>query len=202
MLWDTGVPDAVAAMPDGQKPADPRAIHWYRPVTLASQLAQIGVKPGDVRYIGISHTHPDHVGNVDAFPATTLLMQRAEYDWAFANGKKPFSPDHPVTKLDGDRDVFGDGTVLILSTPGHTPGHQSLLVTLPNTGALLLTADAAHFKSNWDARRVPSMNTDADKTLASMQRLANVASERNAQIWISHDKAQTDRLRHAPDWYE
>ncbi len=202
LLWDTGVPDAVAAMPDGLKPTDPAATHWRRPETLAAQLEQVGVKPGDLRYVAISHTHPDHVGNVDLFPAVPVLMQRAEYDWAFAKEKKPFKAEHRVTKLEGDEDVFGDGSVVILSTPGHTPGHQSLLVHLPKTGWVVLTGDAAHFKDNWDARRVPSMNVDREKTLASMQRLANVVKERHAQLWINHDKAQRDQLRLAPDAYE
>lgn len=202
MLWDTGVPDAVASMPDGLAPGDPRATRWHRRATLASQLAQLGVKPGDLRFVAVSHTHPDHVGNVELFPRTPVLIQRAEYDWAFAQPRKPFSPEHPVTKLDGDRDVFGDGSVLILSTPGHTPGHQSLLVHLRKTGWIVLSGDAVHFRSNWEARRVPSMNTDREQTLASMRRLANVIAERHAQLWINHDAAQAEQLRHAPDAYE
>ena len=202
MRWDTGVPDAVAAMPNGLKPADPRAIHWRRPKTLASQLEGLAVRPRDIRYVALSHTHPDHVGNVELFPAAPVLIQRTEYDWAFSQEKKPFRPEHPVTKLEGDRDVFGDGSVLILSTPGHTPGHQSLLVALPKTGWVILSGDAVHFKSNWDARRVPSMNVDRQETLVSMQRLADVAAERHAQLWINHDRAQSDQLRHAPEAYE
>ena len=202
MLRDTGVPDAVAGMPDGLKPADPRATHWRRLKTLASQLEQIGVAPRDVRYIGLSHTHPDHVGNVELFPSVPVLMQRSEYDWAFGQERKPFKPEHPVTKLEGDRDVFGDGSVIILSTPGHTPGHQSLLVRVRKTGWILLSGDAVHFRSNWEARRVPTMNVDRETTLASMQRLAEIQSERNAQLWINHDKAQADQLRHAPEAYE
>jgi N-acyl homoserine lactone hydrolase len=202
MLWDTGVADAVATMPDGQKPADPRATHWRRPKTLASQLEQLGVKPADIRWVAISHTHPDHVGNVELFPRVPVLIQRAEYEWAFGQEKKPFKPEHPVTKLEGDKDVFGDGSVRIVSTPGHTPGHQSLLVHLPKTGWVVLSGDAVHFQSNWEARRAPSINTDKEQTLASMQRLGDLMAERHAQLWINHDKAQTDRLRHAPDAYE
>jgi N-acyl homoserine lactone hydrolase len=200
LLWDTGFPDAVAAKPEGQ--VSPTGLTMHRNTTLASQLTRIGVKPGDIRYVAISHTHPDHVGNVELFPAVPVLMQRAEYEWAFGQEKKPFKPEHLVTKLEGDKDVFGDGSVLIVSTPGHTPGHQSLLVHLPKTGWVVLSGDAAHFKSNWDARRVPSMNVDREKTLASMQRLADLVAERHAQLWINHDKAQSDQLRHAPDAYE
>ena len=81
LLWDTGVTDAIAAMPDGQAPADPRQTHWRRPKTLASQLEELGVKPADIKYVAVSHTHPDHVGNVELFPQSMLLVQKAEYDW-------------------------------------------------------------------------------------------------------------------------
>ena len=119
LLWDTGGTDAIAAMPDGQRPADPRATHWRRPKTLASQLDQLGVKASDIKYVAVSHTHPDHVGNVTLFPQAMLLVQKAEYDWPSPVGPR-FKPDHPVTKLDGDHDVFGDGSVTIMSTPGHS----------------------------------------------------------------------------------
>ncbi len=201
LLWDTGYPDALATHPEGERSPD-GAFQRYRPRTLASQLAEIGLRPSDVRFVAISHTHPDHVGNVDLFPAATVLIERAEYDWAFAQKTKPFAAEHPVTKLDGDRDVFGDGSVVILSTPGHTPGHASLLVGLRKAGWIVLSGDAVHLQSNWDARRVPQNSFDKAKTLESMQRLAGVVAERHAQLWINHDKAQSDRLRHAPAFYE
>src|SRR6185312_16695646 len=77
LLWDTGITDAIAALPNGQAPSDPRAIHWYRPKTLAAELHAVGVKPSDVKYLAISHTHPDHIGNVEMFPEATLLVQKA-----------------------------------------------------------------------------------------------------------------------------
>jgi len=120
LLWDTGVADAIAAMPEGQAPADPRATHWRRPKTLASQLDELGIKPSDIKFVAISHTHPDHVGNVGLFP-TSLLVQKAEYEWPSPLGVARFKAEHPVTKLEGDHDVFGDGTVTIIATPGHTP---------------------------------------------------------------------------------
>src|SRR5499427_5030621 len=119
LLWDTGVPDAIAAMPDGQKPADPKATHWYRPQTLARQLEALGIKPADIKFVAVSHTHGDHIGNVELFPQAMLLVQEAEYDWPGPSGGARFKPEHPVTKLQGDYDVFGDGSVTIISTPGH-----------------------------------------------------------------------------------
>ena len=165
---------------------------------------------------GPSREHPDEessgagedtrapsglVGNVTLFPQSTLLVQKAEYDWPSPLGPR-FKPEHPATKLDGDHDVFGDGSIVIVATPGHTPGHQSLLVKLPKTGAVLLSGDAVHFKENWDNRRVPAQNNDKDLTNASMQRMADLMAKENAQLWINHDKAQRDTLKMSPEFYE
>jgi glyoxylase-like metal-dependent hydrolase (beta-lactamase superfamily II) len=201
-LWDTGIPDAVATLPDGLVPADPKATTWRRPKTLAGELNQLGVKPADIKAMAVSHTHPDHIGNVELFPTTMLYVHKAEYEWPGSNGQPRFKSSHPVTLLEGDRDVFGDGSVTILSTPGHTPGHQSLLVKLPRTGAVVLSGDAVHFESNWDNRVVPSMNVSKDQTLASMQKIADVMSKEKAQLWINHDKAQRDTLKMSPQSYD
>ncbi|BCA04892.1 N-acyl homoserine lactone hydrolase [Bradyrhizobium diazoefficiens] len=201
-LWDTGIADSVAAMPNGLVPADPKAVTWRRPKTLAAQLEQLGVKPDDVKAMAVSHTHPDHSGNVELFPQAMLYVQKAEYDWPGANNEPRFKPSHPVEQLAGDKDVFGDGSVTILSTPGHTPGHQSLLVKLPKTGAVILSGDAVHFRDNWDNRRVPSMNVNKDQSAASMQKIADTLSREKAQLWINHDKAQRDSQKMAPEFYD
>jgi N-acyl homoserine lactone hydrolase len=202
LLWDTGVPDAVAGMPDGLVVAN-GAITYRRAKTLAAQLAEIGVNPADVTYVAVSHTHGDHVGNIAIFPSSTVLIQGAEYDWAMAGPNKPaFAATQTIKKLAGDHDVFGDGSVTIIATPGHTPGHQSLLVTLPKTGALVLSGDAVHFQDNWTHKRVPGMNFNRDQTLASLQKIATLLEERKAQLWINHDKPQSDKLKHAPAFYE
>lgn len=152
--------------------------------------------------MAVSHTHPDHIGNIEMFPNAMLYVQKAEYDWPGANNTPRFAPSHPVTKLDGDHDVFGDGSVTILSTPGHTPGHQSLLVKLAHTGAIVLSGDAAHFKSNWDNRGVPANNFSKEKTLASMQRISDILTKERAQLWINHDRAQRDTLKMSPEFYD
>ena len=201
LLWDTGVADAIAAIPEGQRPSDPRATHWRLPKTLAAQIEQLGVKLSDIKYVSVSHSHPDHIGNVAMFPQSMLLVQKAEYDWPAPTGAR-FKPELPVTKLEGDHDVFGDGSVTIIATPGHTPGHQSLLVKLPKTGALLLSGDAVHFKENWDNRRVPEINNNKEQSSASMQRMADIMAKENAQLWINHDKVQRDGQKLSPDFYE
>jgi len=201
-LWDTGIADAVAAMPNGLVPADPKAVTWRRPKTLAAQLEQLGLKPDDVKAMAVSHTHPDHSGNVELFPQATLYVQKAEYDWPGANNEPRFKPSHPVEQLAGDKDVFGDGSVTILSTPGHTPGHQSLLVKLPKTGAVILSGDVVHFKDNWDNRRVPGMNVNKDQSAASMQKIADTLAKEKAQLWINHDKAQRDSQKMSPEFYD
>ena len=201
-LWDTGIADSVASMPNGLAPADPKAVTWRRPKTLQAQLEQLGLKPDDVKSMAVSHTHPDHTGNVELFPQAMLYVQKAEYDWPGANNEPRFKPSHPVELLAGDKDVFGDGSVTILSTPGHTPGHQSLLVKLPKTGAVVLSGDAVHFRDNWDNRRVPSMNSSKELSAASMQKIADTLDKEKAQLWINHDKAQRDSQKMAPAFYD
>ena len=98
--------------------------------------------------------------------------------------------------------MFGDGTVRLIATPSVTPGNQSLLVKLPKTGAMLLSGDVIHFQYGWDHRIVPGNVWDKEKTLASFKRLADVMAENNAQLWIEHDKAQSDTRRFSPDYYE
>jgi len=198
LLWDTGYPDAVA-----DRPVDTPVGHATRAKKLISQLGELNLKPSDIAFVAISHTHGDHVGNVDLFPDSTLLIQKAEVDWAFADGKPaPFKKDRPMRLLTGDFDVFGDGSATLLSTPGHTPGHQSLLVHLDKTGWVLLTGDAAHFKDNWDNDRVPSINSNAEQTHASHALLAKIIAEKKAALWINHDLPTFDSLKHSPEFYD
>jgi glyoxylase-like metal-dependent hydrolase (beta-lactamase superfamily II) len=201
LLWDTGVTDAIAGRPEGPPPSN-GAPNWRKAKTLAAEIEELGVKLSDIKYVAISHTHPDHIGNVELFPQSTLLVQKAEYDWPAPLGVGRFKPEHPVNKLEGDHDVFGDGSAMLIATPGHTPGHQSLLVKLPKTGALLLSGDAVHFKDNWDHRRVPGGNTSKEQTQASMNKIADVVAKEKAQLWINHDKVQGDALKHAPAFYD
>src|SRR5262249_55621229 len=124
------------------------------------------------------------------------------YEFAMNTTPKPLGDDQNVELLSGDRDVFGDGSVTIISTPGHTPGHQSLLVKLPKTGALILTGDLVHFQYMWDHKIVPSFNFNKEQSLASIERVIKLAAEHKAQLWIGHDQDITARINRAPKFYE
>src|SRR5260370_14390411 len=179
LLWDSGFSDTLADNPDGMQGA--RGMVMKRKQTLAAQLAAIGVAPSDVKYLAFSHTHADHVGNANLFTAATLYIQQAEYDAAFGPEPAKFGfvaanydklRASPMVKLTGDHDIFGDGSVTIVSTPGHTPGHQSLLVRLPQTGAVVLSGDFVHFRANFEARRAPSFNFNQEQSLQSIDKVA------------------------------
>ena len=201
LLWDTGITDRLAGLPEGQS-VQATGQTWHRTQTLVAALAALGIKPADVHYIGISHVHPDHIGNVEQFSQSTLIIQKAEWDYGLTLPLKPFRPEHKAQLIEGDKDLFGDGCLTILSTPGHTPGHQSLLVRLRKTGYVVLSGDAVHFESNWEHRRVPAFNIDKAQSAASMEKIARIIADKHAQLWINHDKPSSDARRHAPEFYE
>ncbi|MFO1322187.1 MAG: N-acyl homoserine lactonase family protein [Burkholderiales bacterium] len=205
-LWDAGIADGIAAKPEGLTVAG-GLLTLRVPRTLASQLEELGIAPADVTDIAFSHFHADHVGNANLFTRATHYVQAREQAVAFGPdpAKSGYAPalyealkDNPTVALDGDHDVFGDGSVVILSTPGHTPGHQSLLVRLRETGNIVLSGDMVHFHENWTERRVPARNFDRAQTLASMERIAALLGTERATLWINHDKAQSGTLPKAP----
>ena len=209
MLWETGYAESLMTMPDGN-PTPVLHWRWRGSKTLSQQLAELGVAPAQINYVGFSHAHPDHIGNGSLFTAATLYIQEAEYDFYLGPKGKPPAPPanfdklrgNPTVKLKGDYDVFGDGSVVIVSSPGHTPGHQSLLVKLPKTGPVLLTGDAVHFRDNWDTPRAPVQNFDKEATIKSVEKLRGVAAASKAQVWINHDQAQTATLAKSPAYIE
>jgi N-acyl homoserine lactone hydrolase len=201
LLWETGVPDSVIGQKDGVTSPN-GAVIWFRNKTLRGQLESLGLKPDDIDYVAISHAHGDHIGNARAFKKSKILMQKLEHESAMRATPKPLAEDQDVELLSGDRDVFGDKSLTILSTPGHTPGHQSLLVRLPKTGALLLTGDLVHFQYMWDNKVVPPSNFNEEQSRASIERVARVLAEHKAQLWIGHDQDITARIDRAPKSYE
>jgi N-acyl homoserine lactone hydrolase len=175
---------------------------WTVTRTLTSELAELGLKPADITYLVLSHSHPDHVGNLGLFSGSTLVVQKAEYDWKLPDGKPRFDPAQKVITAEGDHDVFHDGSVVLISTYGHSPGHQNMLVRLPKTGAILLTGDSVHTKANWDGHKVPSRNFNVPQSLASLDRMAAVLKENDAQLWIGHETSEVPLRKYSPAYYE
>lgn len=198
-LYDTGLGDHIINMKEGQKS---NAGVWTVKKTLAGQLAEVGLKPSDVTHLILSHSHPDHVGNLDMFSGATLVVQKAEYEWKDPMGMSRFKPGQKAITPDGDHDLFGDGAVRLIATHGHSPGHQNLLVKLPKTGAMLLTGDSVHTKANWDSKRVPERNFDVPKSLAALEKMAKVLKEENAQLWIGHEPSEPAQRKYSPAFYD
>ena len=201
LLWETGLPDSVAEAKDGLTTAN-GAIVMFRDKTLAAQLESLGLKPDQIDIVAISHSHGDHIGNLKMFTKSKILMQKAEVEFAMKMIPNPIAPGQTITQLEGDHDVFGDGSVTIISTPGHTPGHQSLLVKLPKTGALILSGDLVHLQLSWEKKIVPAFNFDKNASAASIERVGQLMTQHSAQLWIGHDKANTAKVDRAPKFYE
>jgi glyoxylase-like metal-dependent hydrolase (beta-lactamase superfamily II) len=214
LLWDTGVPESAHDDPRGWSTI-PSLIVYHLDRTLTDQLAEIGLKPRDITRVAISHTHGDHIGNMGLFPNAAVLMQQIEYSWIHS----PNGPNDNVNQLmalarallgtpnnlqliDGDVDVFGDGSVTLVSTPGHTPGHQSLLVRLKNSGFIILSGDVVHSEDNFRRNIVPSLNTNKAESVASMEKIRQMIATYKAALFINHDKKQTDRLKLLPAFYD
>ena len=201
VLWDTGLADNVADRTDGIR-IQAIGTTWKRKEKLIESVAKLQLKPSDIRWMGLSHLHPDHIGNVAQFPQTTVLIQTAEYNNPVPLIGLPFAPNQPVKKIDGDFDLFGDGSVMILSTPGHTQGHQSLLVHLKNTGAIILSGDAVHSEEAWIKHWIPARNFSVDATRASHEKIARILLQEHGEIWINHDVLQSASRRKAPAFYD
>ena len=196
LVWDTGLPFA----PDAEN-------------TLESQLAGLGYGFGDITYVAMSHMHGDHAGNANAFKDSIWLAREAEREYAFSGETEGVGWGTPeiyselensetiVIEGDDDHDVFGDGRVVIVSTPGHTPGHQVLFVDLAETGPIVLSGDLYHTAPSYELRRVPTFNFDEAQTRASFEKLDAFMEETGAELWIEHDHAHHESLRKAPEYY-
>jgi N-acyl homoserine lactone hydrolase len=206
LLWDTGLPLDVAGR--GKVMMDGGDSFLYER-SIVDQLAAMGIKPADITYVAFSHLHADHAGGANAFAGSNVLMQKAEWDSALA-GNPEFEPSDVFAKLKekqltiiaGDYDVFGDGSVKFVYAPGHTPGHQALLINLANTGPVLLSGDLYHFRESRALRRVPTFNYDAAMSLQSIDKVEALLKKTGATLWIEHDKALADALKKAPAFYD
>ena len=208
LLWDTGVIPDELVRPEGTTEARATV---YKP--LRGQLAEIGYKPADINYLALSHNHYDHSANGNEFAGSTWLVAKAERDVMFPE-KAPAKENAAAARfaalknsktriLEGDYDVFGDGSVIIVPTPGHTPGHQSLFVKLVKTGPIVLSGDLYHYPVeftdrdfNYTGGRVSDMERD------SRTRLDAFMKEKHATLWIQHDLLQFNQLKKSPEYYD
>ena len=190
MVWDTGFTPG----------STPNATN--KPI--ADELAQLHIKPEEVKYVGISHFHADHTGQLAPFTNATLLIGKGDWDGItstppmgganVAGFKDWMGTGRKVEALTADKDVFGDGSVMMLRTPGHTPGHMSLLVRLKEKGPVILAGDAAHFHENYVHDGVPGFNYDRAQTIASIERIKQIEKNLKATVIIQHDPRDIGKL--------
>jgi glyoxylase-like metal-dependent hydrolase (beta-lactamase superfamily II) len=194
LLWDAGLP--LSRLGAGQRSVGGGNARLAR--SMVDQLADLGLKPEQISTLALSHYHADHAGQAASFPKARLLIGAA--DWATVRGDEtafnldrsqfaPWTATPPSGEVDlvsGDRDVFGDGSVVMLATPGHTPGHHSLLLRLAS-GPVILTGDLWHFAEQVPIDGVPKINTSRADTLASMDRIRRTAHALGATVVIGHE---------------
>jgi N-acyl homoserine lactone hydrolase len=205
LMWDTGVvpdSDVGTAAPGAERAQGHR---------LNEQLNAIGYKPSGITYLSFSHYHSDHTANANQFAASTWLVPKVERDAMFAE-KPPrivnsshFSAlkNAKTILLDRDEyDVFKDGQVIIKSAPGHTPGHQVLVVKLPRSGTVVLAGDLYHYPEERTAKRFPTFEFDKAQSAASRDMIEQFVKQARAQLWIEHDYLAHAKLKKSPGYYE
>jgi N-acyl homoserine lactone hydrolase len=209
MMWDVGVSPDSDFKADGA-PIKQGMITVTKP--LKPQLEAIGYEPADIKYIAFSHYHIDHTANANMFAGSTWLVSQPERDIMFSDKPAPVRADKNYIALKdsktiilsstADYDVFGDGTVIIKQTPGHTPGHQVLFLKLPKTGPVLIAGDLYHYNEERNTDHVPSFEYNKEQSLASRAKIEEFLKTSGAQLWIEHDFAANAKLKKSPAYYE
>lgn len=208
LMWDAGaVPDS--AFKPGGGPGTIRYATAMKP--LGTQLAGVGYSPADITYLALSHFHWDHVGNANLFAGSTWLVTQAERDVMFSDPPSPRTEPQNYSALKNSKtviltkseyDVFGDGTVIIMAAPGHSPGHQVLFLKLAKTGPVMLSGDLYHYPEERKLNLIPTTEFNADQTVASRAAVEAFLKKTGAQLWIQHDFNGNAKLRKAPSFYE
>jgi N-acyl homoserine lactone hydrolase len=220
LMWDAGaVPDSdIENVRARQEPKRYRIVLPNKAErfvtttrTLASQLAAAGYAPADITYLALSHYHYDHTANANLFAASTWLVRPVERGAMFA-GRPPdllqpstysaLKNSRTVEIRTDDYDVFGDGTVVLKSSPGHSPGHQVLFVKLAKTGPVVVSGDLYHYPEERTLNRIPTFDADQQQTAASRASLDVFLKQTGAQLWIQHDFSANAKLTKAPGYYE
>jgi N-acyl homoserine lactone hydrolase len=175
------------------------------------QLASVGYSPSDITYFALSHFHSDHTGNANEFANATWIVQKAERDYMFADSPQGIIQPATYAALrnaeakvlnNEDFDVFGDGSVVVMATPGHTPGHQVVAVKLANRGTVVLAGDLYHYPEERTTGRVPTFESDAERSKISRARIEKYVEDNDAELWIEHDIATHAALPKAPRYID
>lgn len=208
LMWDVG------AIPDADFKGDTTPItegYFSSTRTLRSQLAEIGYTPADITYLAMSHYHGDHVANANEFAGSTWLVRQVERDAMFAAKPPAIATPTTYSELKNSKtiiistdeyDVFGDGNVIIKFAPGHTPGHQVLIVKLAHTGNVMLAGDLYHYPEERTLNRVTTYEYNAQETLASRAMIEDYVKKTNTQLWIEHDFVANAKLKKSPKYYD
>lgn len=209
LIWDTGFSEAVADMPNHTLNLTDMGAVVTMPVKLTAQLAQLNMTPADIEFVSFSHAHADHTGNGNLFARSTWIVDPDERTYLFRPEARADTQSFGFynqletarTRLiegDADLDVFGDGSVVVVQTPGHTPGHTILRVNLRNAGTVLLTGDMWHLAESRQRRTVPTFNVDRTQTLASMDKVEALATATRARVIRQHVQEDFDALPRFP----
>ena len=207
LLFDTGLNDRIVG-----RPLYENVVEGYGQIkfnTLSRQLADIGITPAKIDYLVLSHYHWDHVGNAGDFAGATWLVYKGDRDAMFGKTARSYpwftqysALEHSkTTLLVGDHDVFGDGSVVVIATPGHTEGHCSLLVRLKNTGPVVLSGDLYHYAEERERNRMPDEEKSTG-TVESRKKVEDLVRKSGAQLWIGHSMEFFRTVRKSPAWYD
>ena len=198
LLWDLGLPQGLV----GAGPQTEGVFTMTLEKTLTEQLAEIGLSAQDIEFISISHSHFDHSGQAALFSESQWLVNKDEFEYMFSTDASQVQnaafADLSKSIHSGNHDVFGDGSVMILALPGHTPGHSALQVNLVESGPILLTGDLYHRSESRELKRVPRFNSDEAQTRESMEVFEALARESGARVIIQHEPVDAATLPKSP----
>ena len=216
IIFDTGNNDKTITDPDG----------WWGPLAkgfglkmtkddaIPAQLAKIGLKTDDIKYVVVGHMHLDHGGNISQFPNATLVAQNDElkaawwpdvgYSLYYIPGDFEMTKKMNIIRLEGDTDLFGDGSFRLYKAPGHTPGSQFAVVRLKNTGPVILTSDTVYLTESLEKNLIPPIpGTWSPKGMyEGYQKIKMIRDLEGAQLFIAHDPELFKAAKHAPDFYD
>jgi N-acyl homoserine lactone hydrolase len=179
--------------------------------TLRGQLAAVGYRPSDINFVAVSHAHKDHTANLNQFAASTWLTPKSERDFMWRPNNERVEPrffsalekSKWIPLEAEEHDVFGDGKAVIMAAPGHTPGHQVLVLSLASLGRVMIAGDLYHYPAERELRRAPPDNEfNVAQSAASRATIEQYLAATKATILIEHEWAAIGRLKKSPDYYE